>query len=100
MEKLSVAIADDNERVIDALGNILANDEEIELVGKADDGEKIYAIIKEKQPDIVLLDLIMPKLDGLTVMEKVSMDKSIKKQPKFIIITAIGQEGITEDAFV
>ena len=99
MEKLSVAIADDNVRVIDALGNILGNDEEIELVGKADDGEKIYTIIKEKQPDIVLLDLIMPKLDGLTVMEKVSMDKSIKKQPKFIIITAIGQEGITEDAF-
>ena len=99
MEKLSVAIADDNERIIDALGSILDNDEEIELVGKADDGEKIYTIIKEKQPDVVLLDLIMPKLDGLTVMEKVSMDKTIKKQPKFIIITAIGQEGITEDAF-
>ncbi|MCX4269183.1 MAG: sporulation transcription factor Spo0A [Lachnospiraceae bacterium] len=99
MERLSVAIADDNIRVVDALGNILGSDEEIELVGKADDGEKIYAIIKEKQPDVVLLDLIMPKLDGLTVMEKVSMDKSIKKQPKFIIITAIGQEGITEDAF-
>lgn len=99
MEKLSVAIADDNERIIDALGNILNSDEEIELVGKADDGEKIYTIIKEKQPDVVLLDLIMPKLDGLTVMEKVSMDKTIKKQPKFIIITAIGQEGITEDAF-
>lgn len=99
MGKLSVAIADDNERVIDALGNILGNDDEIELVGKAEDGEKIYSIIKEKQPDIVLLDLIMPKLDGLTVMEKVSSDKSIKKQPKYIIITAIGQEGVTEDAF-
>jgi len=99
MEKLSVAIADDNGRVIDALGNILGNDEEIELVGKAEDGEKIYSIIKEKQPDIVLLDLIMPKLDGLSVMEKVNMDKSIKKQPKFIIITAVGQEDITEDAF-
>lgn len=99
MERLSVAIADDNERVIDALGDILGNDEEIELVGKAEDGEKIYSIIKEKQPDIVLLDLIMPKLDGLSVMEKVNMDRSIKKQPKFIIITAIGQEGITEDAF-
>jgi len=99
MDRLSVAIADDNERVIDVLGDILGNDEEIELVGKAEDGEKIYSIIKEKQPDIVLLDLIMPKLDGLSVMEKVNMDKSIKKQPKFIIITAIGQEGITEDAF-
>lgn len=99
MEKLSVAIADDNERVIDALNTILGNDAEIELVGKAEDGERIFSIIKEKQPDIVLLDLIMPKLDGLSVMEKVNMDKSIKKQPKFIIITAIGQEGITEDAF-
>lgn len=99
MGKLSVAIADDNERVIEALDGILSRDEDINLVGKAEDGEGIYRIIKEKEPDIVLLDLIMPKLDGLSVMEKVNMDRSLKKLPKFIIITAIGQEGITEDAF-
>ena len=56
-------------------------------------------IIKDRQPDVVLLDLIMPKMDGLTVMEKVGQDRTIRKRPYFIVITAVGQEKITEDAF-
>ena len=56
-------------------------------------------IIKDRQPDVVLLDLIMPKMDGLTVMEQVNQDNSVNKRPYFIVITAVGQERITEDAF-
>ena len=56
-------------------------------------------IIRDKRPDVVLLDLIMPKMDGLTVMEHVSQDRGMTKQPCFIIVTAVGQERITEDAF-
>ena len=56
-------------------------------------------IIKEKNPDVVLLDLIMPKMDGLTVMDQINQDKSVSKRPYFIVITAVGQEKITEDAF-
>ena len=48
---------------------------------------------------MVLLDLIMPKLDGLEVMQKVNREKNLKKKPAFIVISAIGQENITEDAF-
>ncbi len=69
------------------------------MVGRATNGEDVYEIIKEKEPDVVLLDLIMPKLDGLSVMERVSKDESIRKIPKFIIITAIGKDDIAEDAF-
>ena len=71
----------------------------IEVIASADDGEEALRIIKEKQPDVVLLDLIMPKMDGLSVMEKVNMDEQITKRPEFIIVTAVGQERITEDAF-
>ena len=56
-------------------------------------------IIKDRKPDVVLLDLIMPKMDGMTVMEKVGQDSSVGKRPYFIVITAVGQEKITEDAF-
>ena len=48
---------------------------------------------------MVLLDLIMPKMDGLTVMDQINQDKSVSKRPYFIVITAVGQEKITEDAF-
>ena len=98
MEKINVAIADDNVRMVEILDSIVKRDQELNLVGKANNGEDVYRIIREKEPDVVLLDLIMPKIDGLSVMEKVSHDKTIKKQPKFIVISAIGQEGITEDA--
>lgn len=99
MTKLTCAIADDNERMLSLISDIVATDKTIENVGKAHDGEQLLTIIKEKEPDVVLLDLIMPKLDGLTVMEKVNLDKNIKKKPSFIVISAVGQEGMTEDAF-
>ncbi|MBU9738944.1 sporulation transcription factor Spo0A [Diplocloster agilis] len=98
MDRLNIAIADDNERILELLDEIISQDEELQVVGKATNGEEALDIIKTKEPDVVLLDIIMPKMDGLSVMEKVKNDANLKK-PAFIMITAIGQEGITEDAF-
>ena len=70
MEKLNVAIADDNEKMVEVLGQIIEEDKDLELVGKAHNGEEICNIIREKEPDVVVLDIIMPKMDGLAVMEK------------------------------
>ena len=99
MEKLNVAIADDNVRMADILGQMIEEDKDLTLVGKAHNGEEICSIIREKEPDVVLLDIIMPKVDGLTVMERVGKDSDLKKQPAFIVVSAVGQEQITEDAF-
>lgn len=99
MEHLRVAIADDNQKILDILGEIISTDKELDLVGKAKNGEEMCQIIKDRKPDVVLLDLIMPKMDGLTVMEKVGQDSTVGKRPYFIVITAVGQEKITEDAF-
>lgn len=99
MEKLNVAIADDNERMVQLLDAIVTSDDDLQVVGTAKDGEEAYEIIKNKQPDVVLLDIVMPKLDGLALLEKVRKDRSIKKYPSFIIVSAVGQDRITEDAF-
>lgn len=99
MEKLNVAIADDNERMVHLLSNIIKSDDELQVIGTAKDGEEAYDMIKSKEPDVVLLDIVMPKLDGLSVMNKIKNDRNIKKHPAFIMISAIGQEKITEDAF-
>ena len=99
MEHLNVAIADDNQKILDMLETIISMDKELNLVGKAKNGEEMCQIIKNGQPDVVLLDLIMPKMDGLTVMDYVNQDKTVNKRPYFIVVTAVGQERITEDAF-
>ena len=68
MTKINVAIVDDNERMIGLLDAILKTDKNIEVIGRGDDGVKALDIIRNQEPDVVLLDLIMPKLDGLEVM--------------------------------
>ena len=55
MGEVNVAIADDNERILDMLGEIIEQDKDLNLVGKANNGEDIYRLIKEKTPDVVLL---------------------------------------------
>lgn len=97
--KLSVAIADDNERILRLLEEIVSNDEELKVVGTAKDGEAAYKMIKEKAPDVVLLDIVMPKLDGLGVLDKIYKDAEVRKHPSFVMISAIGQEQVTEAAF-
>lgn len=99
MSKLNVLIVDDNPRIINILEEILKEDDEFEIAGKADNGLDAVSLIKEKEPDVVLLDLIMPKLDGLGVLENVKKDFTIAKMPYFIIISAIGQERVIENAF-
>ena len=96
---INVAIADDNDRIVKILEDMLGSDDEINIVGKAKNGEEAISIIKREKPDVVLLDIIMPKIDGLTVMDKINTDKTIDKRPSFVIMSAIGQEAITEDAF-
>lgn len=97
--KITVAIADDNAMICTLLAKCVESDSELELVGRAKNGEEIIEIIREKKPDVVLVDIIMPKIDGLTVMENVNNDLFIEKKPKFIVISAVDLESIVEDAF-
>lgn len=99
MDKISVLIVDDNARTVNMLEEIVQNDEAMVVVGKAENGLEALDLIREKEPDVVLLDLIMPKLDGLGVLEKVRKNTELKRIPSFIVISAIAQERVTENAF-
>ncbi len=88
MEKINVLIVDDNIRTVNMLEEIVQSDEEMNVIGKAENGLDALELIREKEPDVVLLDLIMPKLDGLGVLEKVKKNKDLKKVPSFIVISA------------
>lgn len=99
MTELNIVIADDNPQTLSLLSTILEGEKGVRVVGKADNGETAYHMIVETKPDIVLLDVIMPGMDGISVMEKVHNNEEIKKLPAFIMVTAAGSENVTEDAF-
>lgn len=97
MEKINVAIADDNQRMVEMMTRLLEQEDDINVVGSTDNGEDVLEIIKEKQPDVVLLDIIMPKLDGIGVLEKLN-EEPVNKKPEIIMVSAMGQENVCEEA--
>ena len=99
MGELNIAIADDNPQTLRLLGDILEGEEGFNVVGRAENGEEAYNMIMKTKPDVVLLDIIMPRLDGISVMERVKKSKELPKVPSFIMVTAAGSENITEEAF-
>lgn len=99
MGKLNVAIADDNEITRELLGEIVSSDDELQLIGMAKDGLEACHLIKEKEPDVVLLDIVMPKLDGLGVLDRIREDQNLKNRPAFLMVSAVSNERITEDVF-
>ncbi len=96
-KKIQVVIADDNREFGDILCEYLNSQEDIDVVGVARDGVEACELITSKAPDIAVLDIIMPQLDGLGVLEKIN-SSSVGKKPLFIILSAVGQDKITQRA--
>ncbi|MDK2823236.1 MAG: two-component system, response regulator, stage 0 sporulation protein [Clostridia bacterium] len=88
-------IADDNKEFCDILKEFFKVQEDIELVGIANNGVEALKKIKEEQPNVVVLDIIMPHLDGIGVLEKLNVSDY---RPKVIMLTAFGQESMTQKA--
>jgi len=97
VEKVRILIADDNKDFSEILAEYLSSHEELEIIGLARDGIDAVEQIVNKSPDIVILDIIMPHLDGLGVLEKIS-SYVLDKKPVFIMLSAVGQDKITQKA--
>ena len=96
-EKITVLVADDNSDFTMTLSSYLEKEEQIQIVGIAKDGNEAYEKALELKPDILLLDIIMPHLDGLGVLEKLG-ETNLEKSPLVIILSAVGQDKITQKA--
>lgn len=92
---IRVLLADDNREFVEVLKEYITRQEDMQLVGIAYHGNEALDLIYREQPDLVVLDIIMPHLDGLGVLEKIQSD--IQK-PHVIILTAFGQESMTQRA--
>ncbi len=83
--KIRVAIADDHPIVRDGIRKLLSLEDDIEVVAEAGDGREILQMVQECEPDILLLDLRMPNMDGLAVMRSL---QQLDLHTKVIILTA------------
>ncbi|MBC2580339.1 sporulation transcription factor Spo0A [Clostridium sp. DJ247] len=95
--KISVIIADDNKEFCNILNDYLLNQRDIVVTGIAKDGLEALKLIEEKKPDLVVLDIIMPHLDGLGVLERLN-GMNISPMPRIIVLSAVGQDKITQSA--
>jgi len=94
---IRVVIADDNEDFCDLLLDFFENCPEVQIVGVAHEGQRAIQIITEVPVDVLLLDIVMPNLDGLAVLEYLHQAR-LKSKPRVIVLTALGQEELTRKA--
>ena len=95
--KINIIIADDNKEFCNVLYDYLSNQDDIVVSGIAKNGVEAIRLIKEKKPDLVILDIIMPILDGLGVLERVKgMD--LRPKPCMIVLSGVGNDNITQKA--
>ncbi|MHB1125337.1 MAG: sporulation transcription factor Spo0A [Bacillota bacterium] len=93
-DRISVLIADDNRDFCEILKDYMDQQDDFTMSGVAYNGNEALKMIQERRPDVVVLDIIMPHLDGIGVLEKFQ-EIHLDPRPKFIILTTLGQETMT-----
>ncbi|HET8549789.1 MAG TPA: response regulator transcription factor [Bryobacteraceae bacterium] len=83
--RIRVIIADDHPIVRDGLRKLLSLEDDIDVIGEASDGREVLTLVQQTDPDVVLLDLRMPNLDGLSALQAL---QQMNKRSKIIVLTA------------
>jgi len=84
-DRLRILIADDHPLVREALRQALAEEDDMEVVAEAADGEEAVKLASELQPDVAVMDIVMPKLNGIAATRKI---KEIAPNIAILILTA------------
>ncbi len=95
MEALKVAIVDDNENMLKVLGQVIGQEQDLSVVGTATNGEDTFHIIKEKEPDVVLLDIIMPGESGIQLLR--FLQKNYPDLP-VLMLSTLTSAGVVQEA--
>jgi len=92
---IRVLIADDHGVVRQGLTMYLKLDEELEVVGEASNGEEALRMARELEPDVVLMDVLMPVMDGITATEKI---KAELPEVEVVALTSVLDDGAVTGA--
>lgn len=90
-----ILVADDNREFSDLLAQYIQSQTDFKLVGTAQNGRQVLEMVQSENPDVVVLDIIMPHLDGIGVLEQLNA-LGLARRPKIIMLTAFGQESIAQ----
>ncbi len=90
-----VLVVDDNHELCEVLREFIDAQPDMEVIGIAYDGLEALEKISADGPDVVILDIIMPHLDGIGVLERLARH-DMPRRPRFVMLTAIGQEHMTQ----
>ncbi|MCL6560296.1 sporulation transcription factor Spo0A [Alicyclobacillus shizuokensis] len=96
MAGFRVLIADDNRDFAELLHEYISSQDDMSVCGLAYNGNDVVKMVREQRPDVLILDIIMPMLDGLGALER--LVESEETMPKVIMLTAFGQESVTRRA--
>ena len=92
----TVLLADANEEFRGMLREIIDQTEEFTVVGSTGDGAEALQLIEQRRPDLVLMDVVLPGLDGFGVMKR--MDLQAEKVPWVILLSAFCNEQVAAEA--
>jgi len=95
--QIKVLVADDNREFCEILREYFNNEDDFELVDVCSNGMEVLNVLERQETEVLILDLIMPYMDGIGVLEKIN-ELKMEPRPKIIILTAFGQENITQKA--
>ena len=93
MTKIRVLIVDDNREYVEVLCSFLKQERRIEVVGCAYDGLEAVNLLRMTEPDILILDMVMPNLDGIGVLERMQTLR-LKKVPRILVVSAVLNDSI------
>ncbi len=93
MDKIKIMIADNNRELCDTLAELIGLQEDMELIGTAYDGIEALQVIDKYKPDVLILDITMPYLDGIGVLERLA---EFPERPIVIVLTAFEQESMIQ----
>lgn len=92
--RIRVMLADDNQSILRLLSEYLNAREDMDLVGTVSDGTEIFDAVCEKRPDILVMDIIMPRRDGFMALEELARLEE-ERRPRVIVLT-----GLSRDDFI
>ncbi len=91
MEKIRLMLADDNQSILRLLTEFFAKKADIELVGTASSGAEIADMVRTLVPDVLVMDVIMPRRDGFMVLEDLNA-LQLPAKPKVIMLTGLARD--------